>query len=430
MSDLFGAVGPPIIPPGQLLETMSPEIPAEREISAKYVALKGAPGGKVGGLEPSQRGRGFFQRYDNGAIYWRRDLGTFWVLGAIYQKYLGRGAAPGFLGHPVTDETPTGDGVGRFTDFEGGSVYWHPSIGVAFEVHGAIRECWRQHGSESYGYPITDETVPHLTSGRFNHFRRFNADGSTPEGSIYWSPSTGEAHTVDGAIRARWFELGDAGESYLGFPVTDEMDWTDPDTGEPGRVSHFERGAIARIAADGSVVEFPARRVFRSGHIGVSSVGGWVELTLTSAGTFHYRGHLHNSGFIGMSCSVGSVVKIPGTDIAFGAPHDASVGGTLFFDSRDEDWQDDGFNHQIRTFWNALANADSMRTKIDVGVAGGDVFLIALLPLVGAAVLISLLTGPHAPADTKCQTTGGGHTVKDGNNNTIREPDGVRCRPH
>lgn len=79
---------------------------------------------------------------------------------------------------------------------------------------------------------------------------------------------------MQSAIRARWL---DEALSYVGFPVTDEMDWTDPDTNEPGRVSHFERGAIAWTAADGNVVEFPARRVFRSGHIGVSSVGGRTD---------------------------------------------------------------------------------------------------------------------------------------------------------
>ena len=45
----------------------------------------------------------------------------------------------GFLHYPVTDETGTPDGVGRFNHFEGGSIYWTPGTG-AKEVHGAIRD--------------------------------------------------------------------------------------------------------------------------------------------------------------------------------------------------------------------------------------------------------------------------------------------------
>ncbi|GAB3408843.1 hypothetical protein GCM10027569_22290 [Flindersiella endophytica] len=175
------------------------------------------------------------------------------------------------------------------------------------------------------------------------------------------------------------------------------------------------------------MVEFPARRVFNSGHIGVSSVGGWAELTLTSAGTFHYRGHLHNSGLVGLACTVGSAIRIPGTDQAIGKMYEANVGGTTsVFDSRNEDWNESGPNNEIRANWKALMNADSMSTTVDATLGGWEVVTLILLPVVGAAGLISLLSGPPAP-DTSCETVGS-HTLKDGNNNTIVEPNGVRCR--
>jgi hypothetical protein len=404
---------------------LNPRGNAERIIAEKYASLNGAPGAKVGDLGVAkQGGGGFVQRYANGAIYWRRDLAAYWVRGTIYEKFTALGGAAGFLGQPVTDETRTPDGVGHFTHFEGGSIYWHPSIG-AREIHGAIRECWKQLGWERYGYPITDETPTEPGRGRYSHFRRFNSDGTVTERSIYWSPASG-AHAVDGAIRARWFELGE-GRSYLGFPTTGEMDWTDPDTQQRGRISHFERGAIGLTTDDGRTVEFPARRVFRSGHIGVSSVGGWVELTLTSAGTFHFKGHLHNSGFVGLNCTVGSAIKIPGTNQAIGVKHEVNVGGTTSIDSRDEDWNEDGFKYEVRANWNSLMNASAMRTTIKTELGGWEVLTLVLLPLLGAAVLISLVSGPSAP-DTHCETTKGWHTVKDLNNRTVIEPDGVRCR--
>ncbi|MFP2924197.1 LGFP repeat-containing protein, partial [Pyxidicoccus sp. 3LG] len=73
---------------------------------------------------------------------------------------------------------------------------------------------WTGSGSP-LGYPITGETVTPDGVGRFNHFRK-----GTVEGSIYWTPATG-AHEVHGPIRARWAELGWERGS-LGYPVTDE----------------------------------------------------------------------------------------------------------------------------------------------------------------------------------------------------------------
>jgi len=115
------------------------------------------------------------------------------------------------LGAPLTDEIGTPDGVGRFNHFQGGSIYWTPQHG-AFEVHGAIREKWSKLGWETgyLGYPITDETKTPDGVGRFNHFQG---------GSIYWTPELG-ANAVRKEIRDEWerkgWEKGD-----LGYPTSD-----------------------------------------------------------------------------------------------------------------------------------------------------------------------------------------------------------------
>jgi uncharacterized protein with LGFP repeats len=381
------------------------------------------PGAPQGGVQyGGGAGLGFYQVYENGAIFWRRDLGACWVHGAIYDKYRALKAEAGFLGYPVTDETGTADRKGRFNHFERGSIYWHPATG-AFEVHGSIRAKWQALGSEAFGYPVTDETATAGGQGRFNHFRDVLHGGATADASIFWSQDT-NAHVVRGAIRRRWAELGWE-NSYLGYPVTDEGGWTDPETQNTGLVSHFQRGAIAWTADTQDVLEFPERIILRSGHIGVSSVGGWVELVLTSAGSFNYRGHLHNSGFVGLSCTVGSALKIAGTSEALMATKEVNVGGTASFDERDEDWNDSGYAPQIRAHWNILREEQSMTTDIKATLGAADFFLLIFLPLIGAVTVISLLGG-GSPPDTHCETSGM-HTVKDGNNNTIAEPDGVRC---
>jgi uncharacterized protein with LGFP repeats len=65
------------------------------------------------------------------------------VIGAIRDKWLALGGPSSFLGQPLTDELGTPDGVGRFNHFQGGSIYWTPTIGAHRRqaAHGAARCC-------------------------------------------------------------------------------------------------------------------------------------------------------------------------------------------------------------------------------------------------------------------------------------------------
>ena len=155
------------------------------------------------------------------------------TVGEIDKKYRALGGCGSFLGAPVTDERTPPDGVGRYSVFERGSIYWTPTTG-AHEVHGRIRDRWAQLQWEAgpLGYPITDETPAPDGVGRYSVFER---------GSIYWTPAT-DAHEVRGRIRDKWAELGwEAGE--LGYPISGEYDV------EGGRRSDFERGSITWTAA-------------------------------------------------------------------------------------------------------------------------------------------------------------------------------------
>ena len=102
---------------------------------------------------------------------------------AIGNKYASLGGPGGFLGHPVTEELATPDGVGRFIHFQGGSIYWSPRTG-AHEVHGAIRDKWASMGWERshLRYPTTDELPGPAANGRQSGFQG---------GSISWTPEGG-----------------------------------------------------------------------------------------------------------------------------------------------------------------------------------------------------------------------------------------------
>ncbi|MFP5218319.1 MAG: CAP domain-containing protein [Actinomycetes bacterium] len=159
---------------------------------------------------PDRRGR--FNHFERGSLYWTPTTGAREVRGAIRNTWARLGWENSVLGYPLTHELPTPDGKGRFNHFERGSVYWTRGTG-AHEVFGSIRSKWSQLGWErsAIGYPVTGEMVTPDRKGRYNHFQR---------GSIYWTPKTGP-HEVRGAIRDAWaatgWELGP-----LGYPVSDE----------------------------------------------------------------------------------------------------------------------------------------------------------------------------------------------------------------
>ncbi|MFI6301952.1 PQQ-dependent sugar dehydrogenase [Amycolatopsis thailandensis] len=153
---------------------------------------------------------------NNASIYWSAASGAHYIMGRIWQKWGSLGWET-FFGYPTTDETATPDGVGRYNHFSAnGSIYWSPSTD-AFEIHGSIRDRYKALGwQDGLGYPITDETGTPGGTGKYNHFRQGGFDHS-----IYWRWGTNEAWEVKGAIRLRWRDLGWE-TSYLGFPISGE----------------------------------------------------------------------------------------------------------------------------------------------------------------------------------------------------------------
>ncbi|SNS15849.1 Peptidoglycan/xylan/chitin deacetylase, PgdA/CDA1 family [Geodermatophilus pulveris] len=151
--------------------------------------------------------RGVYQHFQGGSIYWTARTGAWEVFGGIRRRWAELGRERG-LGYPVSGETATADGVGRFTVFERGTVYWSPATG-AHEVRGAIRTRWGRLGAErGLGYPTGSERRTADGRGVYQQFQR---------GAVYWSPATG-ARELRGAIRDRWVRAGRETGS-LGYPT-------------------------------------------------------------------------------------------------------------------------------------------------------------------------------------------------------------------
>ena len=158
------------------------------EIDDKYRSLGGprsflgSPFDAGAGTEEQATGKGRIRDYENGSILWSPQTGAHEVHGDIRVKWAQHRGTRGILGFPTSDEMGTPDGRGRYNHFVGGSIYWTPSTG-AHEVHGAIRDKWASLGWERsrLGYPITDE----LDGGNGHRHSRFEG------GTITWTATAG-----------------------------------------------------------------------------------------------------------------------------------------------------------------------------------------------------------------------------------------------
>jgi hypothetical protein len=98
------------------------------------------------------------QEYQGGSIYFAFGIGAHTIQGSIRDKWRAMGAENGALGFPTSDEMVTPDGKGRYNTFQHGSIYWSPTTG-AHAVSGIILAEWALANYEqgTYGYPTSDQ---------------------------------------------------------------------------------------------------------------------------------------------------------------------------------------------------------------------------------------------------------------------------------
>jgi uncharacterized protein with LGFP repeats len=225
------------------------------EIGKKWQSLggeRGFLGAPLNDETGTPDGVGRYNHFQYGSIYWTPQTGAHEVHGAIREKWKALGWERSFLGYPISDELAMADGKGRYSNFQGGTIFWSSQTG-AFELHSAILPKWIQLGGSRgfLGYPLTDETITPDKHGRYAHFQG---------GSIYWTPET-NAHEVHGAIRDKWAALNWE-RGALRYPVSDEF--------QDGiyRRSNFQHGfirwtknggAVASVSLEGDVQGNPVR---------------------------------------------------------------------------------------------------------------------------------------------------------------------------
>src|SRR5690348_6197539 len=106
-------------------EIASPVIAAQNAIEEKHNTLGGDAGLLGVAVEDMKRcpdAVGYFRRYKNGMIYWTQTTNAHEIHGAVLAKWSSLGFERSLLGYPLTDESPTPHGVGRFNHFQCGSI--------------------------------------------------------------------------------------------------------------------------------------------------------------------------------------------------------------------------------------------------------------------------------------------------------------------
>ncbi|AGT06264.1 putative secreted protein [Corynebacterium glutamicum MB001] len=102
---------------------------------------------------------GWVQTFQGGRVYRTPMLEGFQIAsinGMILNRWLAIGGPDSALGFPIADEAVASDGVGRFSVFQNGVLYWHPNHG-AWEMTGFIEEVWKMRGGldSQWGYPTS-----------------------------------------------------------------------------------------------------------------------------------------------------------------------------------------------------------------------------------------------------------------------------------
>lgn len=172
--------------------------PETNPIATKAASMKGALGKALYNEVTGLRNGGKLQNFERGTVYWSKTSGAAVVTGGILSAWGAKGYENGALGYPITDEIGGLPGKGVYQEFQGGQIYWSSATGARI-MQGGVKSKWLATGgvNGTLGYPTSDE-IKIKNGGVYQTFQR---------GVIYWSSQTG-AHISGGGIRSTYKVLG------------------------------------------------------------------------------------------------------------------------------------------------------------------------------------------------------------------------------
>jgi uncharacterized protein with LGFP repeats len=229
---------------------------------------------------PNKSGAG--QHFNAGSIYWSAATGANEIHGAIRDKWAALGWENSWLGFPKTAEILTSDGFGRYNNFEGGSIYFHPHLGT-YAIPNMIKTVWEKEGKErgKLGYPLSDEIIKNNNSVQLFEF-----------GAVI-STKAGAYKTIFNSLRGsnglytKWKETGGV-NSYLGDLVTANKNYPKM---YKYHFAEFEKGYIyedgtkAFVIKKGPIFNYYASQGWEAGRLGLP-----IEDEKTTADGTIYQG--------------------------------------------------------------------------------------------------------------------------------------------
>lgn len=241
---------------------------------AEYYCLNGANIEENGYpiMDEKPMKNGSYQLFDKKAIFWSPTIGVHELHGDIMRKWQALGSENSFLGFPVTNETATPDGYGRFNFFEGGAIYYHPNLGT-FSVPKMIAEVWKKEGWEKgkLGYPISDEIIKNNNSVQKFEFGAV----ISAKGGAYQVIYNGDKKSR--GLYSKWLETG-AENSYLGDLVTPNRSYP---KNQYQYFAEFQKGYIyesfikgtnkidAFVIRKGPIFDYYASKKWEQGYLGL-----------------------------------------------------------------------------------------------------------------------------------------------------------------
>ncbi len=153
--------------------------------------------------------------FTKGGIYFSDATGAVPMYGVMYADYESIGGAQHIIGLPTKAEAAIAGG--RVQDFQRGQMFKSDGTTAAFEVHGLIWEEFKKLGGILHcGFPLHhEEAVLNANNVEIARMSQFQL------GSIYYHPSTG-AREVRGEILRTYLRAGGM-NSTLGFPTSNEL---------------------------------------------------------------------------------------------------------------------------------------------------------------------------------------------------------------
>jgi|GEM_PF-1058028 len=213
---------------------------AEWLVTYKYESIKKSisTGNRTRELLYLSSAGAHIQYYERCAVMYHPALGiAFEMHGAIYEKYKTL-ANPESLGYLIGDEFDATQPGGKKSLFSKGGIYWSGATG-AYPVTDKIYAEYESLGeSKAWGFPVkAAKAIPNGVEQEFQKAR------------FYYKNGQPKANEVHGAILTRFLATG--GVTKWGFPITNESD-IKRGTSVLGKFSEFEGCTFYWSAASGA----------------------------------------------------------------------------------------------------------------------------------------------------------------------------------